>query len=180
MYLLHRRGVTIVEFLLVFVILGIIGFLSYREFSKLLMDYRLKVSLDRLHSDIIQAKEYSIMKTNHWGIRTEFGKRCYVIFEDRDRNCRLGDGNVSDSNCIYTNVQVYPDCANPTIDCIFVVKLPSGIQSNLDRSIVFDKKGYPRNAICGLGMNTLRLVNYRGRQGDVIIDRYGRTRLEYR
>ncbi len=176
---MHKRGTSIAELLLALVIIALLGAISYKKLSDLAMEYRLRSAVDKVQSDIIQMKTYSIMKENLWGIRLEPGRSCYVIFEDRDRNCRLGNGSVGDQNCIYNNVQVYPNCHDPTIDCILIVKLPNGIQSSLDRSIVFDKKGYPRNAICGLGMNTVRLVNLRGRKGDVIVDRYGRIRIVY-
>ncbi len=176
---MHKRGTSIAELLLTLVIIALLGAISYDKLSNLVMEYRLRSAVDRVQKDIIQIKTYSMTKENLWGIRLEHGKDCYVIFEDRDGNCRLGNTSVGDQNCTYSNVQVHPNCHDPTIDCILIVKLPNGIQSGLNRSIVFDRKGYPRNAICGLGMSTVRLINSRGRQAKIVLDRYGRMRVAY-
>jgi len=80
---LGKRGLTVAELLLILIILSILGYISYNEISNLIMNHRLRVSLDRLHSDIIKVRTYSIMKGNPWGIRLEPGKNCYVIFDSK-------------------------------------------------------------------------------------------------
>ncbi len=60
-----------------------------------------------------------------------------------------------------------------------MVKLEKDIKSNVDASIVFDRKGYPRNGICGLGMDTIiKLENLKEKVGKIVISRYGRIRVE--
>ncbi len=169
---------SLVEILVVLAIAALLVGFSLRWVVNTLMDYRLRVATNILANHIAGAKVDSIIKAYPVGIRAEPDKDCYAIFEDRDRNCRIGSSALGDDNCLYPGTQTFPDCPNPNVDCVKVVKLPPGVRTSSDVSVIFDRKGYPRNALCGLGMFTSRLKNLINTQRSVIVDRYGRIRTQ--
>ncbi len=169
---------SLVEILVVFVIIAILMGFSLRWLINTLMDYRLRVAVYELQNHVAGVKAGSLTKAHPVGIRMEPNRTCYAIFEDRDRNCRIGSTATGDQDCVYPGTQTAPDCPDPNTDCVRVVRLPSTVKTDSDVSMVFDRKGYPRDALCGLGMSTLRLVNAIDSQRSVIVDRYGRIRTQ--
>ena len=171
------RGVGLVELLVAMSLVLILASFGYRWALVLLMEERLKVAKNTLMGDVNKVKLFSVTKDKMWGIRVERDRNCYVIFEDVDRNCRLGSSSLGSDACVYSGTQTFPNC-DGSLDCVRVIKLPEGVLTSSDVSAVFDRKGYPRNAICGLGPFSVNLKNSLGTIRRVIVDRYGRVREE--
>lgn len=148
------KGYNIFEILLVLVIIGILMALAIRPILVFIANQRLNQAVNMLVSDLNEAKIYSISKSSLMGIKADGGGDSYIIFQNNDDNCSYSNG--ADTKTII---------------------LPSGITFKNDVFFLFDRKGLPRNASCGLGMANIKLQNTFGSIKTICVDKYGRIRV---
>ena len=151
------KGYNIFEILLVLVIMGILVALAIRPILVFVANQRLNQAVNMVVSDLNQAKIYSISKSSLMGIKADGGGNSYIIFQDKD------------GNCLY----------NKPPDTDVKITLPSGITFKKDNDvfILFDRKGLPRNASCGLGMTNIKLKNTFENIKTICVDKYGRIKV---
>jgi type IV fimbrial biogenesis protein FimT len=109
-----------------------------------------------LVSDLNEAKMYSISKNSLMGIKADGNTNTYIIFQNNDDNCSYNIGSDT---------------------AVKEIALPSGITFMNDVFFLFDRKGLPRNASCGLGMANIKLQNTFGSIKTICVDKYGRIRV---
>jgi type IV fimbrial biogenesis protein FimT len=148
------KGYNIFEILVVLVIIGILMALVIRPILVFVANQRLNQAVNMVVSDLNEAKIYSISKSSLMGITADSGANSYIIFQDNDGNCSYEPKP--------TDVKI---------------TLPSGITFRNDVFFLFDRKGLPRNASCGLGMANIKLQNTFGNIKTICVDRYGRIRV---
>lgn len=159
------KGYTIMEILVVIAILSILAGFAFVGLRNMVLNQRLKASADNLISVLNTARMYSMTGRNvrndvqggrPWGVAF-IDNRTYVLFEDANFNCRFDSGE---------NVKQ------------FQAEVGVVINQNCGGTVIFDKKGYPRNNNCGLGMCSITLENAIGSKRTINISRYGRITYE--
>lgn len=152
------KGFTIFELLIVIAIIAILASLATLGYVRFIENQRLKNCTDYLINYLETAKRYSISGKEEyiWGIDIEADR--FILFKDLNRNCTF------DNNETYETL-------------LFSSMCPSVVVSD-PASVVFDKRGIPRNAICGLGAVDISLKNSIGSIRTVYIDTLGRIRYE--
>lgn len=118
-------------------------------------DRELSTQANNLLNELVWLKSQSISKEPH-GIVINTNN--YILFKDLN-----GDCNYSDDEKIKEPINFL-----------------SGITVTTPKTIVFDRKGYPRDTNCALGTTegTITLKNTNNNQKSIKISRYGRTRIE--
>ncbi|MBX0311113.1 MAG: prepilin-type cleavage/methylation domain-containing protein, partial [Sulfurihydrogenibium sp.] len=127
-----------------------------RPFFVFIANQRLNQAVNMVVSDLNQAKIYSISKSSLMGIKEDSCGNIYIIFQNNDGNCSYNNGSDT---------------------VVKAIVLPSGITFINDVFFLFDRKGLPRNASCGLGMANIKLQNTFGNIKTICVDRYGRIRV---
>ena len=150
------KGYNIFEILVVLVIIGILMALVIRPILVFVANQRLNEAVNMVVSDLNEAKIYSISKSSLMGITADSGGNSYIIFQNNDGNCSYNNGSDT---------------------VVKAIVLPSGITFINDVFFLFDRKGLPRNASCGLGMANIKLQNTFGNIKTICVDRYGRIRV---
>ncbi|MFN3946689.1 MAG: Tfp pilus assembly protein FimT/FimU [Aquificaceae bacterium] len=149
------KGYTVMEILVVMAIVAILGSFAFLWLRNLILNQRLKATTDNLVSLLNTARIYSITGRNGelWGVY--INNETYTLFRDENRNCVFDNGE---------EVKTY--------------QTERGVRVDNPLVLVFDKKGYPRNAICGLGAGHV-VVNSEalGKAKTICISRYGRIRV---
>lgn len=148
-------GFSILEVLVVIAILSILTAIAVSQYAKYKRDRELTSQANNLLNEISWIKSQSISKEPH-GIIIRINN--YTIFKDLDGNCNIDEGD----------------------DIVRTVDFITGITATANQTIVFDRKGYPRNTTCALGTTegTITLRNTNNNQKSIKINRYGRTRIE--
>ncbi|MGC9120534.1 MAG: prepilin-type cleavage/methylation domain-containing protein [Sulfurihydrogenibium sp.] len=150
------KGYNIFEILVILVIIGILMAIVIRPILVFIANQRLNQAVNMVVADLNAAKIYSISKSNLAGI-TNQNNNSYVVYINNDNNCSFDNG----------------------VDRVDrLINLPAGITFDSDFSFLFDRKGYPRNASCGLGFGPIVLKNNYDNYKTVCIDRFGRIRVE--
>lgn len=161
------KGYTIMEILVIIAILSILAGFAFVSFRNIVLNQRLKASTDNLVSVLNTARMYSMtggdvrgIGPRPWGVYvTEDGRR-FILFEDTNSNCRC------DNNC------------NNGEEVVKTFQMESGVKVRNPLVIVFDKKGYPRNAICGFGATNIIIESETlNKARTICISRYGRIRV---
>jgi len=150
------KGYNIFEILVVLVIIGILMALVIRPILVFVANQRLNEAVNMVVSDLNEAKIYSISKSSLMGITADSNTNSYIIFQNNDGNCSYNNGSDT---------------------VVKAIALPSGITFKNDVFFLFDRKGLPRNASCGLGMANIKLQNTFGSIKTICVDRYGRIRV---
>ena len=150
------KGFNMFEILVILVIIGILMGLAIRPLLVLIANQRLNVAVNMLVSDLNDAKMYSISKNSLMGITGDRDGNSYITFINKDNNCSYDPS---------------------TDEVVKNMTLPSGIVFENDIFFLFDRKGFPRNAICGLGMGNIKLKNTFNTIKTICIDRYGRIKV---
>lgn len=152
------KGFTIFELLIVIAIIAILASLATIGYTRFIENQRLKNCTDYLINYLETAKRYSISgKEGYvWGINIEADR--FIFFKDINQNCTFDNSEISET-LLFSSI------------CPSVVVLNSA-------SIVFDKRGVPRNAICGLGAVNIVLTNSIGSKRTIFVDTLGRIRYE--
>ncbi len=162
-----QRGFSIIELLIIIAIISIIMGVAYNWIINLVANQRLKNAADMLMNDLSKAKTMSVSGRYMWGVYLSPGENCYLIFEDRDASCNI-TGTVN-ASCNYSG----------TADVVSRVDLPPGVVVDTGSSVVFDRKGYPRNDGCGVGPVTITLRStVTGSRRSIYITSFGRIRYE--
>lgn len=159
------KGYTVMEILVVMAIVAILGSFAFLWLRNLILNQRLKATTDNLVSLLNTARIYSITGRNGelWGVYIENER--YTLFRDRNRNCRFDNGE---------EVKTY----QTERGVIFRVNNSTDDNDNNSLVLVFDKKGYPRNAMCGLGAGHVVVRSQAlGKAKTICISRYGRIRV---
>lgn len=151
------RGYNIFEILVVLVIIGILMAVVIRPILVFVANQRLNQAINMIVADINTVKIYSLSKSNLQGIFGNKNENTYTIFINNNSNCSFDQG---------------------TDQVVRTVNLPPGITINADFYFLFDRKGYPRNASCGLGMGPIVLKNNFNIYKTICVDRFGRVRVE--
>ncbi len=152
------NGFTIFELLIVIAIMAILASMAIIGYTKFIENQRLKNCTDYLINYLETAKRYSISGKDGyvWGVDIEADR--FILFKDINQTCSI-DNNESYETLLFSSV------------------CPSVVVTN-PASIIFDKRGVPRNAICGLGAVNIVLTNTIGSTRTVFIDTLGRIRYE--
>ncbi|WP_448587816.1 pilus assembly FimT family protein [Thermocrinis sp.] len=153
------KGYTIFELLVVVVIISILGGAALMGLRNLVLRERLYSAMTQVANDIKEVQFSSISSNTAWGVRFCAGSREYKIFTTQN-GCQDVTGNCTQDNSTFR-----------------IVSLPPGVAPEQDLFVVFDRRGYPLNFSCGLGMGNLTLRNDYGTR-IVIVDRFGRVRYE--
>jgi len=152
------RGITLIELLVVIAIISILAGIAIPEFIKMVLRQMLKADMDRFMSYLNTARLYSMTAREEkpWGI--SISGNVIRLFKDNNSNCQYDSGEEVMSFTLDSTVSITPE---------------SGCNI-----IVFDKKGYPRNSSCGLGMCSYTLTSSAGHTRQVKISRFGRISYE--
>lgn len=148
-------GFGIFEILVVIVILGILMSFAYRQIIIMVQEQRLRQATNMVISDLEKVKLNSISKDTLWGIIADNNANNYILFKDTNGNCSFDNGEV-----------------------VSTIDLPAGISFGNDVYFLFDRKGYPRNASCGLGPASIIVKNQNNTQKVIVVDRYGRIYIQ--
>jgi len=152
-------GFSIIELLIVIAIISILMAVGISQYTKYKADRELMRQANMLMDEINWIKSQSISKEPHGIVITVSN---YTLFKDLDGDCNYSAGEeIKDEN------------GNPK-----VYNFESGITSSTTQTIVFDRKGYPRDTNCGLGQMSITLSNNLGHKKLICISRYGRIKIE--
>lgn len=152
------KGFTLVELLIAIVILLILSSFAFVWLRNLVLNQRLKATSDSLISAYGTARLYAMTgrQSRPWGVH--ISGNTYTLFRDTNYNCQFEEGERIKTFNAQSGVEL-----RPARGC---------------NTITFDKKGYPRNSACGLGMCSVVLRNEAGYTRTVYINRFGRIRYE--
>jgi type IV fimbrial biogenesis protein FimT len=123
------------------------------QYTKYKADRELMRQANMLMDEINWIKSQSISKEPHGIVITVSN---YTLFKDLDGDCNYSTGD----------------------EIVRAINFIDGITSSTTQTIVFDRKGYPRNANCGLGQMSITLSNNLGHKKLICISRYGRIKIE--
>ncbi|WP_448584506.1 pilus assembly FimT family protein [Thermocrinis sp.] len=154
------RGFSVFELLVVIVIVAILGSVAFMGLRNIVLRERLFSAATQVANDLKEVQFRSISSNATWGIRFCANQNQYKIFAIQGGGCR----------------DASPACVRD-ITTQRLVELPAGVRVQNDFYLVFDRRGYPLNYSCGLGMGNVTLENDYGSR-IVIVDRFGRVRYE--
>lgn len=148
-------GFSVLEILVVIAILSILAAIAVSQYAKYKRDRELTAQTNNLLNSLTWVKSQAISKEPH-GIVVTVNN--YTLFKDLDGNCNFNEGD----------------------DIVSIIDFSTGITSTTPLTLVFDRKGYPRNTSCALGTTegTITLKNTNNNFKNIKINRYGRTRIE--
>jgi type IV fimbrial biogenesis protein FimT len=163
------RGFNLTELLITIVILLILSGFAFLWLRNLVLNQRLKASTDSLISAYETARLYAMTgrgqigvggdwQSRPWGVIINTSNGTYTLFEDTNYNCQFDAGEGIKNFTVNPGVTIQPASGCDTI--------------------IFDKKGYPRNAQCGLDICSVVLQNSAGSKRTIHIDSFGRIRYE--
>lgn len=150
------KAYTLFEILVIIIIVAILMAVVLRPILIFVANQRLNQATNMVVSLINESKTYSITKNNLMGLSGDANTGVLHQFIDLNVNCQ------------------YDTSHNENIRDI---SLPYNITFTSDVFVLFDRKGYPRNASCGLGMSNIILKNNYDKYKTICIDRYGRIRI---
>ncbi|WP_297210808.1 MULTISPECIES: pilus assembly FimT family protein [Thermodesulfovibrio] len=150
-------GFSLFEVLIVIAIISILMFFSINWYLRYQSQRLLQQAANNIANELGWIKAQSIGSVPHGIFIDDNNRRRYIIFRDNNLDCNR---NIDGSEDIRT------------------VNLPNTVNATAGIVITVDRRGYPLNAICGLGMQTIRLREDFGNEKEVIIDRYGRIRIQ--
>jgi len=145
-------GFSILELLVIMAILSILMYVGISQYIRYKADRELMRQANMLAEEISWVRYQALAKETH-GIKIDVGS--YTIFKDSDGNCNFSTGD----------------------SLVGVVSFTDRITANT-LTVVFDRKGYPRNSNCALGLITITLKNTNNSTKNIKISRYGRTTIE--
>ncbi|MCX7723663.1 MAG: hypothetical protein N2042_00255 [Thermodesulfovibrio sp.] len=145
------EGFSTLELLIIIAILSILMYVGSSQYINYKLDRELIRQANMLTNEINWIKSQSISKEPH-GLLINLSS--YTIFKDLDGDCNFSNAELFKSK-----------------DFI------SGITATNPQIIVFDRKGYPRNTTCALGMTSITLKNINNSLKIIDISRYGRVQI---
>jgi type IV fimbrial biogenesis protein FimT len=151
-------GFSLMEVLIVIAILSILMAFSIDWYIKYQSQRALQESANNLANELGWLKAQSIGGNPHGIAILSANANSYIIFRDDDFDCnRKADGS-EDLRTV--------NFIHPAVTAVAQV------------SFIIDRRGYPLSNTCGLGMQAITLKEKYGTQKSVIIDRYGRIRIQ--
>ena len=191
-------GFTMLELLIVLAIVAILSGIVISEILSYIDKARLRSALNQFLSDLNYVKNQAQITGVAWGIRACTGTNQYKVFVDPDGDCRdSNDTNDPNDPCKSNSTKIClnnPDqnCTNDT-DCPFAL-VGSCVQLEMKRElegriiftkgnttrhfyVVFDRKGFAFNHLCGVGANNITIQSSSGKF-TIFVDRFGRIRVE--
>lgn len=148
------RGITIVELLVVIAIIAVLMGVALGPGHNLILKSRVNESVNKLVADIEETRRRSVIENNVYGVFVGDDRRSYIIFRDTNKNCSY-DNNEE----------------------IETIQLPGGVAFSRQRTLVWDRKGAPRNSTCGFGAVTFELSG--GSYSKTVeVSRLGRIKIE--
>jgi type IV fimbrial biogenesis protein FimT len=158
------KGITIMEVLVVMAIIAILASASILGLRNLVQRERLYSAMTQVANDLKEVQFRSMSSNNLWGVRFCANQNQYKIFAVNPANVSVcpRDANTS--------------CANDATTQR-LVSLPAGVSPEAGFYVLFDRRGYPLDWSCGIGVGNVTLSNSYGRR-TVIVDRFGRIRYE--
>jgi len=155
------RGMTLIEVVIVIAIISILMGFALLGLRNLVLYQRLKADTDRFMSYLNTARLYSMTGRDQspWGVAIS-GNEIVLFRDNNSTNCNYDSGSGEEVRSF-------------TLDSMVSITPESGCNI-----IVFDKKGYPRNSLCGLGMCSYTLTSSAGYTRRVSISRFGRINYE--
>lgn len=147
------RGLTIMELLVVIVIISILAGVGIITYNRQVQEAKLREATNLLVGLLEETKTRSSTRAVMFGIRANANANNLQV-------CQVS----SNTNC------------QPNDQCR-TINLPSGITIS-ETVIAFDRMGYPRDASCGIGMQSIVLTAQGiGKSRTICINRYGRIRI---
>jgi len=145
-------GFSILELLIIIAILSILMYVGASQYTKYKADRELMRQANQLLDELSWIKSQAIAK-EPYGVLVNLNS--YTIFKDLDGDCNFSSGEAVKSQ-----------------DFI------SGITATEQKTVVFDRKGYPRTITCALGASSITLKNINNNQKIIEISKYGRTQIK--
>ncbi len=146
------KGYTLIEVAVVIAIISILMGLSIRYLINQRNEARLREAVNSVVQYLEETRRMSSSRDFMLGLEFRNGSNQIIRFRV--------DNNCANRN----NIETF--------------NLPEGVVSNKDTLIIFDRVGYPRNAICGLGMDRIVLHSQPlNKSKTICINRYGRIRV---
>ncbi len=147
------RGLTIMELLVVIAIISILAGVGIITYNRQVQEARLREATNLLVGLLEETKTRSSTRAVMFGIRANANANNLQV-------CQVSPN---------TNCQPNDQCRT--------INLPSGITIS-ETVIAFDRMGYPRNASCGPGMQSIVLTAQGiDKSRTICINRYGRIRI---
>ena len=153
------RGFSVFELLVVIVIIAILGSVAFMGLRNMVLRERLYSATTQVVNDLKEVQFRSMSSNATWGIRFCAGNSRYKIFTV-SRECQ----------------DASPTC-DPDQTTQRIAELPAGVVVSRDYYVVFDRRGYPLNYSCGLGMGNVTVQNDYGSRV-ITVDKFGRIRYE--
>lgn len=146
------------EVLVIIAVMSILMAVSIDWYVKYQNDRKLTKDINGLLAELQWAREHSISGDGLYGVYIDVNATSYIVFKNLDYGCSY----------------------NSQEEKVREVQLDTGIYCSNSSSvnILFERRGYPLNSSCGLGMYTIILKNANNREKKIIITRYGRFKIE--
>ncbi|GAB6182263.1 prepilin-type N-terminal cleavage/methylation domain-containing protein [Thermodesulfovibrio hydrogeniphilus] len=145
------------EVLIIIAIMSILMAFSVDWYIKYQAQRALQTSANNLANEIQWLKAQSI-GGNPYGIAIlSADATSYIVFRDNDLDCKRNSDGSED---------------------LRTVSFISPVRASEPVSFIIDRRGYPLSFTCALGMQTIILKGNYGNQKNVIIDKYGRVRIQ--
>lgn len=151
-------GFSLIELLVIIAIISIMMGFSVNWYIKYEQDRKLTEAANSLVAELQWAKEHSISGENIYGVYIDTANKKYVLFKNLDYGCSFNNQTEELRTKVLANGLSFED-AQP-------------------KTFLFDRRGYPLNSSCGLGMDTITLKNRNNNIKKIVISRYGRFKIE--
>ncbi len=188
----RQLGINLVEIVILLAIIFILLYVLKDEYLNYLAKARLREALNQLLSDLNYIKTQAQITGAPWGIRACANTSRYKIFIDHDGNCRDSNIYCNASNSIKVCLVNPSQGCTSDADCPGnfpgacrmleeVKELPKGIIFAHSTYLLFDKKGFPFDYSCGLGMGNFTFATngtIRRTTITIYVDKLGRVRVE--
>ena len=119
---LNKKGVTLIELLIVVVLIGIIAALAVPNFDKAITKIRHKSTSRDMLRQMRLARSYAISKAGRYGVYVNTSSKYYIFFRNmsNDTSYDAGTDSVRDSTTLRANLS-FGSCSGFT-NCTAVFK----------------------------------------------------------
>ncbi|ADC88675.1 hypothetical protein Thal_0037 [Thermocrinis albus DSM 14484] len=145
-----KKGMTIVELVIVIAIISILMSFAYSWIRSFILRERLREAAYDIKSQLDDLRMRSYTGNVSWCVRINNNANSYEI---RNRD--------------------FTDCGSQG-NLVNTINLPPGVRFGRDVFLCFSRMGYPVNNVCGFGADRIVLTDDLNRNSVICINRYGR------